>query len=354
MHNLKLKFFLAILALSLSAYGQTTYSNLASSSVGWQNPPCSNLNPVGSSCAGDIGIPITDGTVNTTATEAFSAGTQTVTVALSSGLAVNQGVLIGGTNSESVKVTAVGSGTFTAGFKYSHSSGVAVTCCYTYQTFGHTSPVIDTGQAMLIGFTGQALTGGHTTNVLWPWKGVYDSSLRYFRGSYNVEFPNVSNIQAAEYDQFLFTGYRAMQGSQCVRGGDWDIWNSQAGEWVDAGIACNLLTTSNVVQHIIWNTHIDASSGTACGGYPCIHYDSLTLNGTVYTLNRTEPYGPSSDGDAVGIQPQIDCSEAGGTCSEYIDNDMSLIVSATPIDPPPTAAGVSFSVGVKLGHVLIP
>jgi hypothetical protein len=313
----------------------TVYSDIASSASGWQNPPCSTLNPVSppaASCAGDIGIPVSDATVNTTTTEAISStGSQTVTVASSAGLAVNQGILLGGSNSESVKVTAVGSGTITATFSQTHASGVSVQCCFTTQTFGNTSPVIDTGEAMLIGFDGESLTGGHTTNVLWPWKGTYNASLLYFRGYYNVEFPSVSNMQAAEYDQFLFAGgYRAMQGSQCVKGGDWDIWNSQGGSWVDSGLACNLLTTANTVQHIIWDTHLDPSSSTACSGYPCIHYDKLTLNGVVHALNLTQPYSTSSDGNAVGIQPQIDCSEAGGTCSEYVDQDMELEVSPYP------------------------
>src|ERR1700677_4157411 len=43
--------------LASGAAAQTVYNNLDDTLTPWQNPPCSNLNPPGSFCAGGNGTP---------------------------------------------------------------------------------------------------------------------------------------------------------------------------------------------------------------------------------------------------------------------------------------------------------
>jgi hypothetical protein len=323
--------------VNLPASAQT-YSNVNAVTLpgGWQWPNlCSNLNPVGSFCAGGTGTPVSSGAVNTTTTSAVTAtGTQTVNVASVAGLATKQAVLIGGTNSESVVVTAVGTSSFTAGFKYTHATGASVTCCYISQTNGISTPSLD-GQSMELSFVGPVLGSGQTTNVLAPYKVGANNNVTKYVGIYHVYFPTVSNIEAAEYDQFGFhSGHRFMQGSECdspaTSTGLWRIWNQAAssggGGWVSTSAPCTILTTPNVWHTIQWNTHIDPITSTSCSGQPCMYYDSLIVDGTTYTLNLTEPSYTSSDPDNNGIQFQLDIGAAGGTGIEYVD-EMSLTLS---------------------------
>ena len=78
-----------------------------------------------------------------------------------------------------------------------------------------------------------------------------------------------------------------MFGSQCAYvSGHWDVWNQQTGHWVQTGLACKRFTP-NVWHHIVWNVH--RTSGE-------MHFDSLTLDGQVNTINMAEPSGPLPKG----------------------------------------------------------
>lgn len=332
-----------ILALLCASAAAQTYSSIQAVTLpgGWQWPNlCSDLNPVGSQCAGGTGVPVSSGLVNTTLTTAVtSTGSQTVHVASSTGIAVNQALLIGtvgGTTPESVVVTGIGSGTFTANFSYTHTTTTPVTCCYISQTNGITTPSLD-GKSMKLSFVGPSLPSGQTTNVLAPYKvGANNNAVTYI-GVHHVYLPTVSNIEAVELDQFGFhNGHRYMMGSECdspaTSTGYWRIWNQAAnsggGAWVQTTVPCTILTTAATWHQIQWNTHIDPITSTACSGQPCMYYDELTVDTVTYPINLAEPSYPSGDGDNNGIQFQLDIGAAGGTGTIYED-EMSLTLSST-------------------------
>lgn len=192
------------------------------------------------------------------------------------------------------------------------------------RTINNPTPSLD-GEAMEVSVTGPALSPGQTTNVLWYDKVGANNTLNTFTGIYNVNFPSLSNVAAAEYDQFQFNaGTRFMMGSQCLIGGVWQIWNSCGANWVNTAVACNL--TANAWHSITWNTHRDPLTSTACSGHPCEYYDSLTFDSTIYHSFPAQPACSSSDGDNVGIQVQIDLNSSGGTATEFVD-EMSLTAS---------------------------
>jgi uncharacterized repeat protein (TIGR02543 family) len=266
--------------LSAPVSNGTAYSSISSSLTGWQTPPCSNLNPSGSYCAGGNGTPT-------------SAPTQTI---------------------------------------------------------AHSSPSLD-GDAMEISLVGQSsLPVGETTNVLWLWKGGANNNINNYVGVYNVYLPEISNIQALEYDQFGFhnegsPGNRFMMGSECdsptFSTGYWRIWNAQAQSWVTTSVPCTLLTTPGVWHNIQWVTMTDPTTSTACNGNPCMTYVSLTVDGVVHNLNLKEPSGTSTDANNNGIQAQIDVNSTGGTATEYLD-EMTLTLSTNTITSYPltvTTAG---------------
>ncbi|HXM63720.1 MAG TPA: choice-of-anchor D domain-containing protein [Terriglobales bacterium] len=190
-------------------------------------------------------------------------------------------------------------------------------------------------QVTLVGQSG--LSSGQTTNVLWPWKGGIQNYASHFIGIYHVCYPSVSNIQSSEKDQFQFnSGQRFMMGSQCesptLGNGKWDIWNQAAnsggGAWVATAVPCQILTTAAVWHTIVWVTHRDPIGSTNCSGQPCMYYDSLTVDGTVYTGFPAEPSFPNSEGDNSGIQTQLDVSAAGGSATEVLD-EFSFTESST-------------------------
>jgi hypothetical protein len=209
---------------------------------------------------------------------------------------------------------------------------------------------------MLGSFVGQSgLPSGETTNVLWPWKYGANNAITNYLGTYHVYLTNVSNIQALEYDQFGFhnagsPGNRFMQGSECdnpsLTAGFWRIWNAKTASWVTTSVPCTIFT-ANTWHSIVWSTSVDPVTSTSCSGSPCMHYLGLTVDGVAQSgFPITEPSGTSSDPDNNGIQFQIDCSSAAGTCSEYID-EMSLVMSNSSY-PVPVFPGVSIGSGVTI------
>jgi Bacterial Ig-like domain (group 2) len=200
-----------------------------------------------------------------------------------------------------------------------------------FQTINNSTPSLD-GESMEVGFTAQSgLSSGQTTNVLWPNKVGANSSATSFLGTYNVYLPTVSTVQALEFDQFQFVGgQRFMMGSECdsptLAGGFWRIWNQYTTSWVTTTVHCTLLTTAAAWHSVVWATHRIPGDTSCTGGNPCMYYDSLTVDGTVYTGFPSEPSAPVSETDNIGIQFQIDAGYTATTVSAYLD-EMSLQVS---------------------------
>jgi hypothetical protein len=148
--------------------------------------------------------------------------------------------------------------------------------------------------------------------------------LTHLIGTYSVYVPSLSLVTALEYDQFQFEdGQRFMYGSQCVFGGNWQIWNQLAANDGEDGwltptpaVPCNL--TAATWHTIQWQTH-RVPGDTSCSGQPCMYYDLLTIDGTSYGPFTSEPSAPNSEPDNFGIQFQIDENYLGGSVNEYLD-----------------------------------
>ncbi len=201
------------------------------------------------------------------------------------------------------------------------------------QTFNNASPSLD-GGSMLLSMTGQAgLPAGQTTNQIWYYKPEATGSVDTFIGTYNVYLNSVSNIQALEYDQFQFNvGHRFMMGSECDIGAFWKIWNQLTSTWITTTAPCQIV--AGQWFKIVWNTHRDPLTSTACSGQPCMYYDKLTVttNGVTSTYGpfASQPSNTSSDTDDIGINIQIDVNITGGAASEYVD-ETSLQVAVSRV-----------------------
>jgi hypothetical protein len=153
-------------------------------------------------------------------------------------------------------------------------------------------------------------------NVLfWRKIGAQDWST-HITWDFWVYLDNASlNAQALEYDAFQFVGGREyMFGTECVYpSGHWNVWNQQAGTWVQTSLACKRFTP-NVWHHIVMQFHRTSDT--------MMHFDSVTLDGVLHTLNLAEGSGPLPSGwtDNVGVQWQMDTAGAPLTFSEWIDN----------------------------------
>jgi hypothetical protein len=104
---------------------------------------------------------------------------------------------------------------------------------------------------------------------------VYDT---YFYGK-NLELSQVLEFDINQY----FNGVGLIWGTQCrIAGGHgWDIWNNVTKHWVSAGIPCHPISGG-------WNHLVLRMSRTANNS---LLYQSITLNGVTYNLNKIYPHG---------------------------------------------------------------
>jgi hypothetical protein len=167
-----------------------------------------------------------------------------------------------------------------------------------------------------------SLTGPEYTNLL-----VYDkvgsSSATSFNSDFWVYLPSVitaGTYQALEYDIFQFLSpYRFMWGSQCVLGGNWQIWDQLHSEWLDTTRACEM--NAQGWYHIQWWVHRN-DGDLSCDGYPCMYYDMLGVNGIYTQFETKEPAGPIPQGwsNNSGLNFQLDLSgeKKSATITEYL------------------------------------
>ncbi len=201
----------------------------------------------------------------------------------------------------------------------------------TFQYFGIKSPSLD-DEAMELGLAGPTSCGSPCEGANNGW--YYDTGAADSNTSFELKFyfyaPSNTDVQAREFDQFQYLlagdggatqNTRLYWGTQCVTNGDWDVWNSYTGAWVDTGKACSYPTGE-------WNL-LDikvhrVSGDTSCNGYPCMYYDSITLKGTEVVKNETTSAGPlpSGWGEQTGFMLQLDGTNTClSTCTieEYFD-----------------------------------
>ncbi len=192
----------------------------------------------------------------------------------------------------------------------------------TNQTINNASPSRD-GASMLVTETVDSTSS--YTDVLWPYKLKGCDTCTQMNTDFWVYPVSSSHVASLEYDSFLFdatNNLNIMWGTQWnQRRRRWQIWNQGGDQWVDTSVTTG--PTFGSWNHIQLAEH-RVIGDTSCAGTECLYYDSLTLNGTTYTLDLTEPAGPIHPGwhSVSGFQFQLDATPVSGspvTLSEYID-----------------------------------
>lgn len=151
--------------------------------------------------------------------------------------------------------------------------------------------------------------------LFWDKLGAHDSATT-FTFDFWVYLDNASlSAQALEYDVFQYvSGIEYMFGTECVYAtGYWNVWNGATSNWVPTNVACKPFSP-NTWHHIVWQFH--RTSDTK------MHYDSLTLDGVVHSVNQVQPSAPLPRGwtDNLGVQWQLDTPASPLTFNEWIDN----------------------------------
>lgn len=163
------------------------------------------------------------------------------------------------------------------------------------------------------------------TNVLWPHKTRGCDTCTQMKTDFWAYPVSSSHVASLEYDAFLFDAtnqLNIMWGVQWnQRTGKWQIWNQATSRWMDTTVTTG--PTFGAWNHLQFADH-RVIGDTACGGTECLYYDSMTLNGTTYDLNLTQPAGPIHPGwhSVSGFQFQLDATPVTvgtATLTEYID-----------------------------------
>ncbi|MGH9617646.1 MAG: hypothetical protein ACRD28_12970 [Acidobacteriaceae bacterium] len=192
----------------------------------------------------------------------------------------------------------------------------------TNQTIGNSNPSVD-GASMLL--TETADSKNFYTNVLWVYKAKACDACTQMSTDFWAYPVSASHVGSLEYDAFVFDAadqLDIMWGVQWnQRRGKWQVWNQGTNRWVDTTVTTG--PTFGDWNHLQFADH-RVLGDTSCAGTECLYYDSMTLNGTTYTLNMAEPAGAIHPGwhSVSGFQFQLDAapvSSGTATISEYID-----------------------------------
>jgi len=154
----------------------------------------------------------------------------------------------------------------------------------------------------------------YSNALFWNKLGPQDDATHFTWDFWVYLGSNSVNAQALEYDMFQnVNGREYMFGTQCNYGAKyWDVWNQSTKKWIQTSLPCTKFSV-NTWHHIVWNVHRTTDT--------YMHFDSLTLDGVLHTLNMSEPSGPMPKGwsHGLGVQWQLDTGAAALTFSEYID-----------------------------------
>ena len=190
------------------------------------------------------------------------------------------------------------------------------------QTINNATPSLDGASMML---TETVDSQKFSTNVLWPYKAQGCDSCTQMHTDFWVYPVSSSHLATLEYDAFVFDNTRQldiMWGVQWnQREGKWQIWNQATSRWIDTDVTTG--PNFGAWNHLQFADH-RVIGDTSCGGTECLYYDSMTLNGTTYDWNLSQPAGPIHPGwhSVSGFQFQLDATPVTGapaTLTEYID-----------------------------------
>ena len=177
-----------------------------------------------------------------------------------------------------------------------------------YSTQLQSSPAMD-------GTSRQFHNGGTAwSNVLWYRSvGAHNSATNFIWDFYAFfDATTAANVWSSEYDLYQAVGgVEFMIGSQCNFGdGHWDTWNQAGGNWVHTAIPCPRFSPGTW-HHIQW--YVQRVSSTQ------YRYDTLVVDGQVYSVNQTFSGSSVSWADTLGVQWQLDLGSNGLPANQWID-----------------------------------
>jgi hypothetical protein len=151
-------------------------------------------------------------------------------------------------------------------------------------------------------------------------QGIPDSShtllptLHNFTYDAEVYLSNYSVTQNLEFDINMYmNGVGMIWGTQCdhLSDGDWDIWNNVEAAWVSTGAPCKL-------NNGAWNRVTIQAQRESNND---LLYQSITVNGVTYNINRTEaPFTVPSGWWGITVNYQMDGNYAQSANTTYLDS----------------------------------
>jgi hypothetical protein len=123
---------------------------------------------------------------------------------------------------------------------------------------------------------------------------------------------NPSVTEALEFDVNMYLNGAGMEwGTQCdhLADGQWDVWNNVDAKWVPSGVPCNLVYGWN---HVTVQVQRESNNDLV--------YQTISLNGTTYTLNATvAPFAVPSGWYGVTVNYQMDGDYKQSPNTTYLD-----------------------------------
>lgn len=207
----------------------------------------------------------------------------------------------------------------------------------TSQTINNTTPSLD-GESMFLSLASPSgMASTDNAEALWTYIAGVDENATNFQTTVHI-YPgaNIARANAVEMDHFSFSTSRSeeiMMAHECVLGHFWQVWNGQTANWVNTTLACSGATSLPALTwtEVVFNDHIVSGDLTDCSGFTCMHFDSITINGTVYPINMLEPAQvlPAGWASGVGMQFQMDIPYNGGSAEAVTANvdDVSFVAT---------------------------
>ncbi len=140
--------------------------------------------------------------------------------------------------------------------------------------------------------------GGSTpySNALW-WKELgADPTPTHFTYDLYFYVDNADAPEALEFDvNQTIDGTRYVFGTECSyrHTGDWQIWNTAAGKWVNTNVPCHQVS-SNQWHHLVWQFERVGNQA---------HFISVTVDDKTTAVDKYfDPAKYGSQGTSVAIQ----------------------------------------------------
>ncbi len=156
-----------------------------------------------------------------------------------------------------------------------------------------------------------------TAALFWKKLGAHNSATHFIWDFWvYTNSSSLDNVWTFEFDLFqAINGYEYMIGTHCSIGdGYWYGWNQATNRWVQFSSApCKKSQwTPGVWHHVVW--YMERVPGTHY-----FKYDGLTMDGTTYTFNMTQPANYTGWADNLGVQWQVDTNGNGGDVHWWVD-----------------------------------